>query len=644
MMSTPSENFVDEEWLRIVQRMPSDPVTDDPAAQPSGDDLTPDELWDSEGGDPPDEEEECHAPPWTGAGEAMAAGFLHHDKSCPAGTGFAAGGVLDQLEPGPLLAQFLRAAATDHRRMTKLGESELIGVLCAARRMASWAAAQEVESVIALARRRAAQSRKLRNKHLLEHVDGEIAAALTLTRRAASRQLDASGHLERLPKVRAALLAGIIDWPRALVFADELASLSDEDARKAAGQVLPRAGGMTTSQLVRALRRLVELINPDAARSRRKKGRKDAAVHLWTEPSGNCGLAGRELEPAQAHAADARLTAKALWLREHGRAGTLDELREAAFIASLNDIPLETLLPDTTGQGAAGQGGADQGSASQGAAGQGSAGQGSAGAAPSDGRPVTDMPAGPRLTGMINLTMPLSAYLGLTDRPGEIAGSGPADADTCRSLATWMAGDPATRWCLTLVDPDGRAAAHACARRAPPAPRPPSDPEPPSRPGPAAGTSPPSPPSPPRSAGPPAATGPPSAGTAHSAAPPEPHRFLRWLVGLRLEFLERGTCGHRREAPGYRLPRSLQHLIKIRQPTCAEPGCQRPASRADIDHTIPYHLGGRSCECNTGPLCRRGHQAKQAPGWHLEQPEPGVMVWSLPSGRTYMTRPDTYPV
>ena len=109
-------------------------------------------------------------------------------------------------------------------------------------------------------------------------------------------------------------------------------------------------------------------------------------------------------------------------------------------------------------------------------------------------------------------------------------------------------------------------------------------------------------------------------------------------------YLQAGTCTHQREAPGYRPPPALRHLITIRQRTCAEPGCQRPAHRCDIDHTIAYGQGGRTCECNCAPLCRHAHRAKQAPGWHLDQPEPGVMIWTLPSGRTYTTRPDPYPI
>ena len=95
----------------------------------------------------------------------------------------------------------------------------------------------------------------------------------------------------------------------------------------------------------------------------------------------------------------------------------------------------------------------------------------------------------PSITGSVHLTMPLSAWLWLTDRPGEVAGSGTADADTCRDLAGRLAAYSATKWCLTLTDPDGRAVAHACARNGPPRP--------------------PGPPGPPRATGPPRSTGPP---------------------------------------------------------------------------------------------------------------------------------------
>ena len=541
--------------------------------------------------------------PWNGEDEVIGAGFLHHGAGRK-GTGFAAGGVLDQLEPGPTLAGFVRDVAADDAGLAGLGESELIGFLFAARRMASWAAAQEVEAVITLCRRRAAQARERQNRHLIEHVSGEVAAALTLTQRAGSRLVEIAGLLERLPAVRRALAAGVIDWARAVVFAEELAACDDETARKIVDRILPQAGGMTTGQLRRALRREVQLADPDAAHRRRELGRKNAAVHRWDEPSGNCALAGREMTPADAIAADARLTAQAKWLREHGAAGTLDQLRCAVFSAVLNGRDISTLLPASSDPLAPDSPAAEDpepgGSGRASDARPGQAGHEDSGSAV----------MWPKLSGTVNLTMPLSAWLGVTDRPGEVAGPGTTDADTCRDLATWLAAHPGTKWCLTLTDRDGRAVGHACARHGPPVPA--------------------------RATGPPGSHGPPE--------PADLDAATRWLTGLRPTWLESGTCGHKRESPGYRPPPSLRHLIRIRQRTCGEPGCLRPAERSDLDHTIAYERGGRTCECNLAPVCRHGHRAKQAPGWHLGQPEPGVLVWTMPSGRTYTTRPDPYPV
>jgi hypothetical protein len=119
---------------------------------------------------------------------------------------------------------------------------------------------------------------------------------------------------------------------------------------------------------------------------------------------------------------------------------------------------------------------------------------------------------------------------------------------------------------------------------------------------------------------------------------------ISWAAGLRskLQLLETGSCGHARQAAGYVPPDALRHLICVRQRTCSYTGCRRPAVRCDLDHTVPFDQGGPTCECNLGPVCRRHHRAKQAPGWHLEQPEPGHMTWRLPSGRVYETTGDPY--
>jgi hypothetical protein len=49
-----------------------------------------------------------------------------------------------------------------------------------------------------------------------------------------------------------------------------------------------------------------------------------------------------------------------------------------------------------------------------------------------------------------------------------------------------------------------------------------------------------------------------------------------------------------------------------------------------------------TCEEQQVPKCRRHHKAKQAPGWKVEQSDPGVIRWALPSGRIHTTRPTVY--
>ncbi len=506
---------------------------------------------------------------WTGDGEAFAAGFLHRGPG-PAGAGFAAGGLADRMAAGPLLARLI-ATVTDPAAggHAALGESELIGVLCAWRRVAAWAAAGEAAAIITLVRRRDAQSRELHNPHLAAHVTEEIAAAMTLTgRSAAALHGDALG-LARLPAVHRQLAAGWIDQAKASVFTCELAVLPQPAATAIAAQVLPEAPGLTTGQLRAALRRLILSHDPDADLRRKSEAARDAEVSIWTEASGNAALAGRELPEADVLAADKRLTALARWLAGRGTAGTIGQLRAAVFTALLCGRAVQSLLPA--------------------------------------GMPATEGPGdpgdAPAVTGTIHLTVPLSAWAGTSQAPGEIAGYGPASASTCRDLVTLMTTPRRTadhaaapRWCVTWTDDAGHPIGHACAGRGP---------------------------------------GPPSGPAA-----------LAWAAALAptMARLEADPCTHRREEHRYRPSAALAHLIRVRQPHCTGPGCRRPAHQCDLDHTIAHARGGRTCECGLAPACRTHHRAKQAPGWRLTQPDPGTMIWTLPHGRSYPIQPHRYPI
>ncbi|HEY0935793.1 MAG TPA: HNH endonuclease signature motif containing protein, partial [Trebonia sp.] len=83
------------------------------------------------------------------------------------------------------------------------------------------------------------------------------------------------------------------------------------------------------------------------------------------------------------------------------------------------------------------------------------------------------------------------------------------------------------------------------------------------------------------------------------------------------------------------------HLIRARTALCDAPGCGAQAIYADLDHTVPYPAGPTD-QCNLGPKCRTHHRCKQGPDWAVEQVEPGVIRWTLPSGRTRTTRPTRY--
>jgi hypothetical protein len=100
-------------------------------------------------------------------------------------------------------------------------------------------------------------------------------------------------------------------------------------------------------------------------------------------------------------------------------------------------------------------------------------------------------------------------------------------------------------------------------------------------------------------------------------------------------------CDHSAAEPRYTPSRRLSHLVRARTATCDAPGCAAQAVHADLDHTTPYPEG-ETDQCNLGPKCRRHHKVKQAPGWKVEQPTPGVIRWTLPSGRTHATGPTVY--
>lgn len=87
----------------------------------------------------------------------------------------------------------------------------------------------------------------------------------------------------------------------------------------------------------------------------------------------------------------------------------------------------------------------------------------------------------------------------------------------------------------------------------------------------------------------------------------------------------------------------LGFAVDVRDQTCRFPGCLRPATGCDCDHTIRHPDGTTSYE-NLGCLCRRHHRCKPTPGYSLRQTEPGVFEWLMPTGHRYTVTPEPLPL
>ena len=70
---------------------------------------------------------------------------------------------------------------------------------------------------------------------------------------------------------------------------------------------------------------------------------------------------------------------------------------------------------------------------------------------------------------------------------------------------------------------------------------------------------------------------------------------------------------------GYTPSAKLADFVRCRDLTCRAPGCDRPATRCDLDHTVPYAKGGATHASNLKCLCRRHHLIKTFWGWRDQQ-------------------------
>lgn len=83
----------------------------------------------------------------------------------------------------------------------------------------------------------------------------------------------------------------------------------------------------------------------------------------------------------------------------------------------------------------------------------------------------------------------------------------------------------------------------------------------------------------------------------------------------------------------------LRRAVQLRDRRCIFRGCRAPAHGTDIDHTRDHAHGGPTLPWNLGSPCRHDHRLKHEGGWRLDQPEPGVFIWTSRLGQRYTVRP-----
>jgi hypothetical protein len=568
---------------------------------------------------------------------------------------FSGDGTAGVPPPGPKLTELLGEAVA---ALGELDERQLLGAGSAARRLRAYADYLEVMAVAEFGRRRAEQleASKARGDRVRSR-DGEYPAEelgfeMTASAYSAGLLLDMAANIAgRLPQTLAGMAAGRIDRDRARAISNATLHLPDDLAAEADKVLADAAPELRLADLQARAARLEARLDPEGVQRRKDEARHDRRVELRREDSGAACLSGRELDPAEALAGKASIDAEAVRLRNAGLPGTLAQIRAAVLLDRIAQrSPWDRLAPPPPEPGPEPDADGDPGDhpdlyeddapidpdgpvdpcapddaqapdaliddeyegdpevaadAEEEDEGRPAGFDGPPPGSPSDqtGR-KTPLPA------LINITIPAGTLLGWSGAPADVGSWGLMDAGTARDLIQAASRHPRTRWCYTLINEDGQAIAHACAPGHHPWAPPPPGRDSPGR---------------------------------DSPGGPRLARLAELLSGLNAapEPIARGTCDHRHSEDRYIPGRKLKHLVRARTARCCAPGCGAQAITSEIDHTVP-HPAGASCECNLGPLCQRHHHAKHAPGWKLQQPEPGVMRWTTPSGRTYTTHPTQY--
>lgn len=470
-----------------------------------------------------------------------------------------------------------------------------------------------------------------------EFSSDELRPVLVLTRRAAERKYWAAYDLTtRHPLVVEAMRAGLIDEPRAVIFADLLCDLSDAQIQVIESRVVPEAPGLTTGELTDRLRREAIAIDPDYFDRRYKERVKTRKVIKRANPEGTVNLGGYDLPLDEACTAKANLDRLAKKAKAAGDDRSLDAIRADLFLGFLSGVyrHLEDseIIHDLLTRPTPHSHSPSEGSR---AGGRGSHGGGSVG-------PRRVMRPG------YEVRVRLSTLLGRDDLPGDAPGTGPVHAPEVRRV---VAAQVRCEWRFAIVDESGRLITEGITSARPTGWRDNAQP----RPGGIVEIAVPGRLLEKLAAGPAqtSAWAPVIADlnrrfqeyqeTEQQAAAHHQTRSQEDPAGATRDGSQDEPAGATRDGRARderRLPKiGLRRHTQIRDRRCAAPGCRASSAACQADHIVRHTDGGGTTAENLEALCPHDHRLKDDAGWRVSRTEDGTTHWTSRHGPTYSVRP-----
>lgn len=83
----------------------------------------------------------------------------------------------------------------------------------------------------------------------------------------------------------------------------------------------------------------------------------------------------------------------------------------------------------------------------------------------------------------------------------------------------------------------------------------------------------------------------------------------------------------------------MRRYLRVRDGACRFPGCRRPATQCELDHTVPWACDGKTDVENLAFLCTRHHTQKHQKPWRVRHLGNGVLEWTSPLGDVIVTKP-----